>query len=224
MSSLLENTREELARLRDELTGRLPGRQSRAEGRARRTARRAEQVGRRARSALRSGLNDARDFAEERIQHTERLERRRRRRTAGATAAAGAAGGAGAYFLDPNQGKRRRHVARDRARALFRRAEARLGRAGRYGAHTATGKAQGVVAGVATTEKPAPSDEALADRVRSEIFRPEDAPKESVNVNVEGGVVYLRGATDDPKQARKLVKGAKSVNGVREVRSLINTR
>ena len=33
----------------------------------------------------------------------------------------------------------------------------------------------------------------LAERVKSELFRPADAPKDSVNVSVESGVVYLRG-------------------------------
>jgi hypothetical protein len=40
----------------------------------------------------------------------------------GAAVAAGAAGGAaGAYFLDPQHGKRRRNAARDRARAVMSR-------------------------------------------------------------------------------------------------------
>ncbi len=38
-----------------------------------------------------------------------------------AVGAAGAAGLAAGYFLDPDSGKRRRHVARDRALALLRR-------------------------------------------------------------------------------------------------------
>jgi hypothetical protein len=43
----------------------------------------------------------------------------------GTAVAAGAAGGAtGAYFLDPQQGKRRRHVAFDRLTALLRRDKA----------------------------------------------------------------------------------------------------
>ena len=59
--------------------------------------------------------------------------------------------------------------------------------------------------------------------MRSEIFRPDDAPKGAVNVNVEDGVVYLRGELDDRRRARKLVKAAKSVDGVEEVESLIHT-
>src|SRR3954471_15698916 len=74
-----------------------------------------------------------------------------------AVGAAGAAGLAAGYFLDPDSGKRRRHVARDRAAGLIRRKRA--------------------------PEKPAANDQALAERVKSEIFQPADAPKGAVNVN-----------------------------------------
>lgn len=221
MSSLLEKSK-------DELTKRLPGRRStpskaahEAEGRFKAATRRTGRVGRKAGSTLRSGFAQARDFADERIRRARRSERRRTRKKAGAVAATGAVGAAGAYFLDPNSGKRRRHVARDRIAGLFRRAEVRVERAGRYGASTATGKAKGAAASVAP-EKPPPNDEALADRVRSEIFRPAEAPKGSVNINVEDGVVYLRGDAEDPKQIRKLISSAESVDGVREVRNLIS--
>jgi len=70
---------------------------------------------------------------------------------------------------------------------------------------------------------PAPNDQALADRVKSEIFQPEDAPKGSVNVNVENGVVYLRGEVKRPDQIRKLVEQAGEVDGVTAVESLLHT-
>ena len=54
---------------------------------------------------------------------------------------AGAAGLAAGYFLDPESGRRRRDVARDRALALIRRGR---------------------------EKKPAPNDQALADRVKGE--------------------------------------------------------
>ena len=175
-------------------------------------------------STVRSSVGGARQSAKEakeRLRHSGRAERWRNRERAGVAALAGVAGGAGAYFLDPKSGKRRRHIARDKAASLLRRGEQRLERAGRHGAHTATGKVKGAAAGMAP-ERPAPNDEVLADRVRSEVFRPEGAPKGSVSINVEHGIVYLRGEAD-PKQARKLVKNAKSVDGVEGVKSLLNT-
>jgi osmotically-inducible protein OsmY len=121
--------------------------------------------------------------------------------SAKAVGAAGAAGLAAGYFLDPDAGKRRRHGARDRALGMIRReADRTRSEAG-----------------------PAPNDQALADRVKSEIFQPEDAPKGSVNVNVENGVVYLRGEVKRPDQIRKLVEQAGEVDGVAAVESLLHT-
>jgi osmotically-inducible protein OsmY len=112
-----------------------------------------------------------------------------------AVGAAGAAGLAAGYFLDPEAGRRRRNVARDRALSLIRRGR----------------------------KKPAANDQMLADRVKSEIFQPADAPKGSVNVNVEDGVVYLRGEVKQPDQIRKLVEEAGAVDGVRNVENLLHT-
>jgi osmotically-inducible protein OsmY len=216
MSSLVEKAKDEAMR---RLPARFGGREDpveRVESRGRRALNRAQTVG----SKVKSGVGHAYDSAESRVRGEDSAARRRKR--AAAATAAGAAGGAGAYFLDPISGKRRRHVLRDKFTSLFRRGEERLERAGRYGANTVAGKAKGTVA-AASGENEAPNDEALADRVRSEIFRPGDAPKGSVNVNVENGVVYLRGELDDRRRARKLVKAAKSVDGVEEVESLIHT-
>jgi osmotically-inducible protein OsmY len=146
--------------------------------------------------------------------------RPRWRRRAGVAAGAGTAAGA-AYFLDPNSGKRRRHGARDRIAALVRRGGRKAERAGSYGAHTAAGKARGAAASAAPTETP--SDETLADRVRSVVLRPEDAPKGEVNINVVDGVVYLRGEVDESDRIRSLVEATEKVDGVRRVESLLHT-
>ena len=67
-----------------------------------------------------------------------------------------------------------------------------------------------------------PNDETIAERVRSELFRPQDAPKGSVNVNVEQGVVYLRGEVPDQAQIQRLVVAASSIPGVKRVESLLH--
>ena len=67
-----------------------------------------------------------------------------------------------------------------------------------------------------------PNDETIAERVRSEIFRPGDAPKGSVNVNVEQGVVYLRGEVADRESIQQLVGVAGSIPGVKRVESLLH--
>jgi osmotically-inducible protein OsmY len=139
-----------------------------------------------------------------------------------AVGAAGAAGLAAGYFLDPDSGKRRRHIARDRTLALIRRGAERTRREAEYRAGQAEGKVEAAKS-KAAPEKPAPNDQALAERVKSEIFQPADAPKDSVNINVEDGVVYLRGEVKRPEQIRKLVKEAGAVDGVRSVENLLHT-
>jgi len=139
-----------------------------------------------------------------------------------AVGAAGAAGLAAGYFLDPDSGRRRRHEARDRALAVIRRGADRTRREAEY----RTDQVEGKIAEArseAGPERPAANDQALADRVRSEIFQPADAPKGSVNVNVENGVVYLRGEVEQPDQIRKLVEQAGSVDGVSAVENLLST-
>src|SRR5215208_4556776 len=92
----------------------------------------------------------------------------------------GATGAALAYFLDPDRGRRRRKMARDRAAATLRRGTRRLARAG-----CATGaEAYGVtrkVAHLVAKEQPPPNDAALAHKVESELFRDPDLPKGQIN-------------------------------------------
>jgi osmotically-inducible protein OsmY len=142
----------------------------------------------------------------------------------------GVLGAAGAYFFDSNSGARRRHEARDRVAAFFRGRKREAERRASY----AQGVAQGVQHKVAATagradgkhnERQAEelNDPALADKVKSEIFRDPDAPKGDVNVNVEEGVVYLRGELERPDQIEELVASARKVDGVREVENLLHT-
>jgi hypothetical protein len=67
----------------------------------------------------------------------------------------------------------------------------------------------------------APDDLIIRDRVQSEIFRPADADKGHVNVSVENGVVYLRGAVDDADQAEYFAVAAGDVEGVVRVVNLV---
>jgi len=142
-----------------------------------------------------------------------------------AVGAAGAAGMAAGYFLDPDSGKRRRHVARDRALGLIRRGAHRTRREADYITGTVEGKVEAAKSKTApeNPEKAAANDQTLAERVKSEIFRPADAPKDSVNINVENGVVYLRGQVKRPDEIKRLVKEAESVDGVRGVENLLHT-
>jgi hypothetical protein len=134
----------------------------------------------------------------------------------------GLAGAAAQFFLDPHNGKRRRHEARDRGGAFFRRRSRELGQKARY----AQGVAEGVphrVAATASGKQAAEFDDVtLANKVESEIFRAPDAPKGKVDVNAENGVVYLRGQLERAEQIDDLVQAAEKVGGVKEVKSLLH--
>ena len=67
------------------------------------------------------------------------------------------------------------------------------------------------------------NDPALARKVESEIFRDPDAPKGSVDVNVEEGVVYLRGEVESQERVQELGEEARKVEGVRGVENLLHT-
>jgi len=141
---------------------------------------------------------------------------------AGATLAAGAASGAaGAYFLDPQNGKRRRHVAFDRLTSLARRGAAEGERRARYAAGVAKGSAyEAAGAGDGADSLPDPD---LANKVRTEIFRDRDAPKGHVNVNAENGVVYLRGQVPSAEDEKRLATQTRQIAGVRDVVDLLHT-
>src|SRR4051795_10481158 len=66
-------------------------------------------------------------------------------------------------------------------------------------------------------------DATLAHKVETELFRPADAPKGQVSVNVNDGVVELRGELPDQQQIDELGANAKKVDGVRDVRNLLHT-
>jgi osmotically-inducible protein OsmY len=212
------------------------GRRARAmAGETLRAARNARTAAKEARSKARTAANETRSKARTAAKDSRKNARRQwvRARVAAAratapqrgaskkaVAGAGAAGVAGAYFLDPNEGRRRRHVVRDRTLALLRRGSERARREAEYRKTQAEGKVEAAKS-VARPEKPAANDQQLAERVKSEIFQPADAPKGTVNVNVEHGIVYLRGEAD-PGQAEKLVKEARAVDGVKGVENLLN--
>jgi hypothetical protein len=128
---------------------------------------------------------------------------------------------AATYFFDPQNGKRRRHMARDRAAALFRRLGRRGERAGRAVAAEATGlaaKAQHLQ----EEEKPQPDDVTLARKVESELFRDENVPKGRININAENGKIVIRGEVDRPEMISELEERVRKVQGVQGVENLLH--
>jgi hypothetical protein len=76
--------------------------------------------------------------------------------------------------------------------------------------------------------RPAPKrgmdDVTLANKVETELFRPVDAPKGSVNVNAVDGVVYLRGEVKRPEQINELERRTRRIPEVRDVENLLHLR
>jgi osmotically-inducible protein OsmY len=131
-----------------------------------------------------------------------------------------AIGAALVYFFDPQQGARRRAMARDQFLAFFRRRGREAARLGRAASSEAYGLKQ-----KATHLREEPKDfddQTLKAKIESEVFRPADAPKGDVNVNVENGVVYLRGEVERPELINDLESRARSVQGVRDVENLLH--
>jgi hypothetical protein len=126
-----------------------------------------------------------------------------------------------AYFFDPQNGRRRRHELVDRTGARFRTGKRQVVRTGRYVAAEAHGVTQKVTH---LKEEPKDYDDAtLADKVRSEVFRDPHLPKGDVNVNVQDGVVQLRGELEQPELIEDLVERTRKVVGVRDVENLLHT-
>jgi len=85
-------------------------------------------------------------------------------------------------------------------------------------------KAIGKVKGAASSVTGKQYDDAtLAHKVETELFRPADAPKGQVSVNVNDGVVELRGELPDQRQIDELGESARRIGGVKDVRNLLHT-
>lgn len=133
-------------------------------------------------------------------------------------AAAFAAGALLMYLFDPNTGRRRRALARDRGAAM-----------GNNAAHLVQGKARraadqvrGTLARARDRLSTEPlDDELLHDRIRSKLGRLVDHPA-SVEVHVHDGRVQLKGEVLD-EELHHLIATLSSMRGVRNLESLLRT-
>ena len=125
-----------------------------------------------------------------------------------------------ARITDPVAGRRRRARMRDRTAALFRRGGRKAGRFGRATGGFAQGYTQRAMH---LREEPKDYDDlTLTHRIETEIFRPNDVPKGQINVNVQNGVVQLRGEVDRPELIDELESRTRRIQGVRKVENLIH--
>ena len=131
-----------------------------------------------------------------------------------------AVGAALMYFFDPKSGALRRNMARDRVVALFRRGRRRAERAGRGVAAEAYGVKE--KAKHLREESKTFDDQTLKAKIESEVFRSAEAPKGDVDVNVDHGVVYLRGQLARPETIKDLERRVRSIQGVHQVENLLH--
>ena len=83
-----------------------------------------------------------------------------------------------------------------------------------------SGKTKGAVA--STMPAGDIDDKTLAHKVETEIFRPADAPKGDVSVDVQHGVAHLRGEVADEQWISRLGEDAEKVDGIKGVENLLH--
>jgi osmotically-inducible protein OsmY len=124
-----------------------------------------------------------------------------------------------AFLLDPQRGRSRRAQVVDRGAALLRDA----GREVERGARRLTSSVEGKIGAIGSgSGGPMPNDASLTMKVESELFRDPSVPKGAININVEQGVVVLRGEVPDPALGERLEHEARAIPGVWEVENLLH--
>jgi hypothetical protein len=141
---------------------------------------------------------------------------------------AGAAAAAVRYLFDPEQGDARRTRLKEQVLS-------RLGDVGGRAKGSATSAAQQLkerAAELKDTAAPATStivvevaevdDQQLLARVQTDVLGRVDVPKDRIVVNVEDGIVVLRGELDSQAQIDDVLEKVGAVSGVRLIDSLLH--
>ena len=131
------------------------------------------------------------------------------------------AGAAAMSLLDPARGRARRARLADQAAAAARSAARDGSKRLDHLGSTVAGKASALTH-ITSGSEPA-NDEALADKVRSELFADPAIPKSDLLINVEGGTVVLRGEVESALMAI-IERKTGRIPGVREVRNLLRPK
>jgi osmotically-inducible protein OsmY len=132
-------------------------------------------------------------------------------------------GAALAYFLDPQNGRRRRHQTRDQVVSLARHGTKRARKLVHHASSDAAGQARRAAHALRKPESVELDDATLVDKVESIVFRKHDLPKGQININAENGVVFLRGQVEDTELVETLEARVRKVRGVKDVENLLHT-
>jgi hypothetical protein len=125
------------------------------------------------------------------------------------------------YFVDPDRGKRRRNMLRDRALARWRRMGRGLARMWRGAAAETYGVSHRIVHLVPKSTD-ITDDETLRQRIESQLFRDRHIPKGHLNITCEHGMVILRGQLDDPSDIARIEDRVRRMTGVRGIQNLLH--
>ncbi|HEX7172417.1 MAG TPA: BON domain-containing protein [Candidatus Limnocylindria bacterium] len=131
------------------------------------------------------------------------------------------AGAAASFLLDPARGRSRRARLLDQGAATVRRIGRQAEHAIRHVRSDAAGRIAAVRASRMRDARPL-DDATLADRVQSTVFRDATLPKGDLNVNVERGIVVLRGEVPDSGTRERLVAEVEAIDGVWSVRDMLH--
>ena len=132
-------------------------------------------------------------------------------------AAAFAAGAAAMYYFDPETGRRRRALARDRGVAATHDLEDYASAQSRR----ASNRLQGAAARTRSRMADEPvDDEQLHERIRSRLGRVVERPGD-IEVQVRDGYVVLSGSADE-EEIEELVSTVASIQGVEAVDNLLS--
>lgn len=123
------------------------------------------------------------------------------------------------YFMDPSLGTRRRSVTRDKVLKTGRRA----GQAVEGKARDLANRARGLAARTrARLEGDTPSDDVLAQRVRTALGRVVSHPR-LINIAARGGIVTLSGTVYED-ETKGLTATVRKVPGVKDVEDQTEVR
>jgi BON domain-containing protein len=132
-----------------------------------------------------------------------------------------AAGAIAAFLLDPARGRTRRARLIDQGGATIRRAARQAGRAAHFARSTASGRLA-AVRHAGHGDEPFADDVTLTAKVETQLFRDSSVPKGAININVERGIVVLRGEVPDQEMRDRLAGEAGSISGVWSVHNLLH--
>ncbi len=116
------------------------------------------------------------------------------------------------YFLDPERGRRRRAIIRDRIVHSAHASAGAMGATGRDLSHRAKGTASRMLA---TFRHESVDDVVVVERVRAQLGRLVSHPR-AIEVDAVDGIVTLRGPVLRAEVPR-LVSGVRRIRGVRDV-------